>query len=382
MDLDLESDLNFENDRIKTFLMDKLQQIQVSNRNVEEMIEKRRGTFSSSDSRNSVMDDDFTKVSFLQKKFFNSKCAFTFEVENNSNLMLKQVKVFFNWDSPILFSYDTYIFRQENSNCSKKCTKITDNVSQGKEIAAKAYIVLIFNTPKFTDKLTYVMKGYILCNQGNRDIVLALPSMEITSSDITTQILNEVGLQSGVVLDLLTVMFCSVKNDFVMILPQGFMSLNSIFEIHCFLTAVSLPESCKKYFTSYKVCPTFDNSIIEIHTLNEQHIFDVTLYTKSDDAVIALIHYLHQNIPGVVMILKSCINNYNIEKIVGKWDVEIEIGRFKTFVEKEVGVVESFKQYLECDRRDCDLCRHLRKKMLDAEKDTDFSYLKIIGNSL
>lgn len=379
MDLDLDNDLEFENDRIKSFLHDKLQVIKVSNKKVQEMIEKRKQIFSHiSESEDTLKEAEFVKVLLCWKKIYNNKCAFGFEVQNCSDSNLGISKIFLKWDSPACLEFNTHIFQEEDLSSIENKTSV---LSQCTDIKTKAYVVLVLNVPQFIHNLSYTLKGNIFFKKGKTDLILNLPNLEITSLDITNNKLSAIVLQNGSVYDFLTVKICSLKIDFVMILPEASTAnLSSLFEIHCFLTSVNFTKPHNRYFTAYKICPTFDNSLIEVHNSNDRHMCIISVYIKNDEMLTAILHYLHLNIPGIIIIPKSCFDSYDICKIFEKFNKQDELNTFKTCIKREIAVVHSYKQYLESTRKDCDICLHLRKKLLDAEKDTDLSYLKIISN--
>lgn len=375
MDLDL--DLVFENDRVRDFLQNKLQEIEDSNRNLQEMIKRRKHIFSClSEISNSNLND--FKVLFSWKKIFNGQCAFGYEVRNISHINLKLCRIISKSHSSEILNFRTHIVSESDLICSEG-TAIT---KQEVKIIAKAYIVIVINLPQFLDRLTYTLKASIFHKQNEIDFIFDLPVVEITSADIINKDLNAVSVQTGSLFDLLTVILCSLKTDLVIILPEDFTNnLNNILEINCYLTGITLPEISKKYYTAYNICPRFDNSLIEVDSSYNKLMYSFIVYTKDNKSLEALLHFLHQNVPGTLIIPKSCLQYYDIEKIAGKFDKIEAIDKFRTLIEKEIEIVNRYKNYLGSARNDCDICMHLRKKLLDAEKNTDLSYLKIISSN-
>lgn len=384
MDPDLDNDLFWESDNVKDFLQNKLEEIQENNTRLEEMIKRRQQIIFSTmlDPEKSAMEEDLPTVSFLSKKIYNGKCIIVFEIENSSNHGVQNLKVFLNLEASSTISYKMYIITEEKFDCYKKCNKITHLYSHGTEISKKGLILLILDTPLFLDKLSFNITGYIFCTIAIKDVHLSLPSVEFTSLDITNTKLNEISVHSGNVADLFTIMFCSIRTGFVMILPKGFTNnLTSIFEIHCFLTPVNCLESCKSYFTAHRICSMLDNSLLEIHSLTNEEIMEIIFYTKNDECLIAFLHYLHQHLPGVMIIPKSVEQKYNFQGIAYEDDIRDKISKFKICIEKEIDAVINYKQYLDCARKDCDICMHLRTNLLKTEKDTDLHYLRITAEN-
>lgn len=373
MDLDLDNDLVYENDRIKSFLQDKLQEIKISNNKIRDMIEKRKQSFSNTP----ITDDNLKNTNIIKllhhwKTFYNNKCAFGFTVQNCSESKVNISKIFLKSDSSTYFDFSTYIFKENYEIVSNKSTDFNSYV----------YLVIVTSIPQFTTNLCCTLNGAMFVKQGKSDFIQNLPSMNITSKDITNSVLSDIILKSEGVPHFLTVKSCSLKINLVMLLVESSATnVISLFEIHCFLTSMYFQGSHNRYFAANKICPTFDNSLIEVHDSNDEHIYNITVYTKNDETLTAFLHHLHQNITGVIIIPKSCFDNFQIDKILNKYNENDEINNFKNCIKKEIAIVHNYKQYLGSTRKDCDIYLHLRKKLLDAEKNTDFSYLKITSNT-
>lgn len=366
MDLDLDNDIVFENDRIRDFLQDKLQEVEVSNRNLQEMINKRKHIFSCMSETSNTNSPDF-EIFLRWKKIFYSHCVFGYEVQITSDINLKMCRVILKWNSSELLNFSTHIVNQK----------------QDVKTFTKAYIVIVIKLPHFLETLTYTLKGSIFYKQNEKDVNFDLPVMQITSSDIINNDLNDVSVQTGGMFDLFTIILCSFKTDLVIILHEDSThNLNSLLEIYCYLTCANLPELSKKYYTTNNICPAFDNSLIEIDSSYNKLIYSLIVYTKDNATLEALIHFLHQNLPQVLIIPKFCLQYYDIEKIAGKFHKMGEINKFIALIEKEIGIVKNYEHYLGSARNDCDICTHLRKKLLDAEKNTDLSYLRIISDNV
>lgn len=372
MEVDFDIDLEYENDKIKSFLQDKLHEIKKSNKELLEMIGKRKEDFSNSfKTGNSLKETNSIKLIHCWKTFYNNKCAFGFKLCNCSDTAVEIYKIFLKSDYSVCLDFHTYIFTDDYK------LKV---LSEHTDINTCVYIVLVTNIPQFTNNLCCTINGIIFLKQHNTDFIINFPCMKITSLDLTNNELSDIILQSEGDYHFLTVKACSLKVDLAMILPEDLTTnVDTLFEIHCFLTSIYLTKSLNRYFAANKICPTFDNSLIEIHnSSNDQN--HITVYTKNDESLIAFLHHLHQNIPGVVLIPKSCFDKYDIYRIFKKFNVHDEISTFKTCIKKEIAVVHSYKQYLDSARKDCVVCLHLRKKLLAAEKDTDLSYLRITAN--
>lgn len=379
MEVDFDNDLLYENDRIKSFLLEKLQGIQHSNKRVEEMIEKRKHIFSSM-SANFVTESEGinVEVSHLWLKFFNSKCSIGFKIQKSTKQTLKVSKVFLDWDCLTPLNFDTHVISERDIYSSDNIYTKSLN-AQGVEINDTSFVIIVFSKPQFVKKLSCTVTGNIIAEQDNINVILSLPNIEITSSDMVSKALNEPLLQGGDISDLLSVIFCSVKTEFIMIVPHiSTNDLNNIFEIHCSLHFIEKYGTNKRYFSACRICPTFDNSLLEVTSLGDKH-YSVVFYTKNDEALISFLHYIHQNILDVVIIPKHFhkLDTYQILESTGKNE---ELKQFTSNIEVEIEIVNRYKHYLEGSRKDCDVCKHLREKMLDAEKKTDLTYLRITSD--
>ncbi|KAJ8984209.1 hypothetical protein NQ317_011118 [Molorchus minor] len=308
------------------------------------------------------------------------------EVCHAHNMCLRDTKVILNWDSTEPFSYQVNIYEENDPVCDnsstsfycdkEECNDITNTLKKSN----KAYLIITFDRPQFIDKLSYQIGGNIIFQQRDSgEVCLVFPAIQISSLDATNYDLNNVSLSNGVK-DILTIIAASTATDLVVILPREWSSsVDSTFEIVCTLNKLSIPSKCRRFFVAHRLSTTFDGSMIEVHAgvKVDLGVFNMIIHSRDEDSLFALLHHLHQNISGVVIIPKAFYENYILQNS-DLLSHEDNLKRFKESAYKEIDFVKKFIQgYESGEHTEKAAVVKFRSDLADLEKHTDLYYLRI-----
>ncbi|XP_074030639.1 uncharacterized protein [Leptinotarsa decemlineata] len=385
MDVDVD-DLDLDNDEIKGFLKHKLMELKANNAKISQTISERKKHIQKLvEINNDEVDEESVSISPTWKKLFNGKYSLGFTIQNNGTRPLTNMKVFLKWTLSKSISYEVNTVNintdetTKGFQCNDKfCQRISENVYKSEEIQSLGYIVVVLDFPKFIKNLEVEITGNITYKTGrdDREHNLAVPKVDISPLDATNrQVVSDLPLSEGSTENLLSAVFCSTRTDLVMVLPQDFSSkLDSAFEIHCALTAVTVPACCRKYFWANRVSPIFNNSIVEVHAAQEESssVYRCTVYSRDDNSLLSLLHHIHQSLIGVMILPIQLYENVLLRHChISSEDI---LEKFKECAIKEIKLVENFLQTAGSNKS---LENGFRSDLAELEKQTDLLYLKI-----
>ncbi|KAJ8931266.1 hypothetical protein NQ314_015832 [Rhamnusium bicolor] len=274
------------------------------------------------------------------------------------------------------------IVKKTTTLCKEEiCCGITNSLRKSNKIDKLAHIVIILEQPKFIDKLSHIITGNITFQQDDKEIVLMFPTIDISSLDVTNHHLNNSSLPSGEIKDILTLISCTERTDLVMMFSKEWSSsIDSTFEILCSLTKVNLSSNCKKFFIAHALSPSFDESLLEFHDSNETNkmVYHITVYSRNEDCLLSLLHHLHRNITGVVILPKMLHANYMLQQLGCISGINENLEKFNECLNREIKFVNNFlHEFQRVKNVVDDNVIKFRTDLADLEKHTDLLYVRI-----
>ncbi|XP_044265533.1 uncharacterized protein LOC123011893 [Tribolium madens] len=292
MDIDLDFDYS---DRISEFLHLKLDEIKSVTAHLKTSLQHREEIASNlREEITKTYSNNYVKFVNIWKKTINGKYVLGVEVRNESESQIIKLNVVLNWTSTSPLNYNLHLL----SDFLREGLKFTPYIRHS------GLIVIILDVPLFTDALSYTISGFMTFQQNNQKFRVGLPSnVELTPGDVTN---NSVIVHLYKVItedsknDLIALALTGVRHEFVMIFDTN--QLESVLETDCLLTRINV--TCEKHFyVAHKICPELDGVIVEVEN-DSGGTFNFNTYCKNLGTTIALLHYLHRHIIGVVLVPK------------------------------------------------------------------------------
>ncbi|CAG9861627.1 unnamed protein product [Phyllotreta striolata] len=375
MDIDLDLDDLDLGDRVKDFLTHKLKEIKSYNVTIEEKIKLREQHLSDlyrteNDSKKKLD----CQISLKWKKCVNRKYAICYKIQNTNNRPLIHVKPFLCWTSSKPLTYQTFIYdvKSKVEECTRNnCLNIGGGLVKTNSINSEGYVVVVIDVPSYLDCLEYTISGKFSINSDGTDSLLDVPDERITCENVAHGEILNAPLLTGDVDGVLSVIVTSIRTDLVFVFPSDwYTSLENTFEIHCSMTNLNIPNSCKTYFLA-----SFDNVLLAVHaqsseTQSKNAVF-ITVYSNSNQVLFSLLHHLHRQVPGAIIIPEEIFEAYEIKSSVTSADVAELLGKFEKSIAKELKMADIL---IRAEGKDS---RELRRNLVDSERDTDSLYLKI-----
>lgn len=105
---------------------------------------------------------------------------------------MRNPKAVLRWDSSYSLSYRVFLYEENTASrltpltcLEENCNIITNSLKQSDGVDKRALLVVTIQVPKFTEKLFYKVTGDLIFQQGDRNITLVFPEVEISAYDAT-----------------------------------------------------------------------------------------------------------------------------------------------------------------------------------------------------
>ncbi|XP_018579694.1 uncharacterized protein LOC108917533 [Anoplophora glabripennis] len=388
----MDFDFDLDEDRINSFLLNKLEEIKAKNEKLGVTLQDRRQFLHGiAESLNTEMDETNIKISPQPwKKIFNNKYVLGVTIENNDSRSLCNLKAILKWDSPSPLSYQVFLYEESSVPylktltsptflCHKEnCNGITNSLKKSDKVDKIAHIIVTLQLPKFIEALSYSITGNLIFQREEKSLTLVFPAVEISAYDATIHDLHNCSLLNGDTKNIVTAVSSSEETNLVLILPQEWPnSFDSTFEILCSLSKVQIAASCRKAFVAHKLSPQFDDSLLIFHAPKEANAraYNVVIYSRNMDSLMSLLHHLHQNIPGVLIIPERLYENYELQH-PERISVEEETSKLKECVKREINCVMNFLRESQ-GTKDPDK-NEFHQKFAERQLETNTHYLRLL----
>ncbi|XP_030753721.1 uncharacterized protein LOC115880590 [Sitophilus oryzae] len=304
MDIDLE----LCDDKIESFLKKKLEDVRSYNKSLKDVLQHRRDILQTTFGQTSTQSTDVQIPNTVWKKIFNNKYCLGYEIKNLSKETLKDLEIILYWNSKESFDYRVHMFSSvKEFDCGdpENCCFIADTLKKTFTIESTGIILIVFKVPHFLNETEIQINGNIYRKSKTGETNIQLPKVQITPKD------SDLALHLNIndVKNILTLISCNSEDDLIAIFPEEWdSSIRNTFEMRSSFTKIDI-RSCKEYFIAYNISKLFENALIAIHSKENDKCF-LKVYTNNNDQLLALIHYLHSSIPGILIIPKLYYSRY------------------------------------------------------------------------
>lgn len=366
----MDTDLDFSDDKIKTFLLTKLEEIRLKNENLKAVLEQYQHAGDMVKNHAQIVPE-----SECWKRIFNNKYIIGFELFIPSKKNYKDIKAFLKWDSEEPFCYKVETFsgvsaNNENCKAAEDCNQVVDNVKRNSgTFRGKPYLIIVFDVPQYIHKLGYEISGFVTYNIEGVNFTISLPKINISAKDYTTSayVVNRDSLQQ-----VFSVLTCLNHSDLVMILPEEWTaSVTSTFEIHCAFTHLKVSILCKSYFVAHNISKLLDNTFIIVHQHHENpKLLFLKVCAVNSNQVYALCHHLGLCLTNVILFPLQYYKTYLCKQ--SSFSNEL-LEEFKKNMYKELELNYKFVQNPVSDNN----IHQFRSNLSTLESHTDNLYLTI-----
>lgn len=374
VDLDID-DLDF-GDKIKEFLQHKLNEIKTINLSKEQKIKERKQYVNEILQTSGDSKEKLCLVTVHWKKYFNNKFVICYIVCSNNKTSLGNLKLFLHFSPPQQLNYKYFVYVKDSVICDNEiqCKKVTDDLEKiySGSSSSEAYVVAVIDDPNFLEKLQYDIVGKLSILDENKDALIDLPKVEISSEDYTNTEMCDVSLTTSKLDSILVVLSATEKVELVLIFPEHWtISLDSTFEIHCSLTKIKLLCSCKSYFVANRLSQVFDDTILELHSTKTGSLEEIcaSVYFSSKSGLLSFLHHIHKYIKGLIIIPKLFYQHYKIRDCKEGQKSDI-LQRFQDSIDQEIKLIGLLGGKSGTTNK-------YRANLINAESETDILYLKL-----
>ncbi|KAF5275232.1 hypothetical protein FQR65_LT04266 [Abscondita terminalis] len=321
-------DLELGNDPIQSYLLHKLKEIQLVNKDLQNQIIRRKELRAEYHGKiQKEINQNILKISQIWQKTFQGKWIIGIELKNNDESgIAENVNITFHWNGPDFFTYDTNCFSNFKQSSTKEkvpefvtaITKRLETTSDDKNnfieneyvrtfnINKSATIVVTFSIPAFAERQIYELDGLLTYEYNSKKLNCIVPTIEISSQTIIDPdfALKKSDIVSGDEKSFLTILSANHGIHLIAEYESKNHSLEKCLEFDCRFNKINIASKKRSVFLVDCLSEVLNNTVVVLEG-HDDGLYDFIIYAQDDKMCQLLLHHVYKLIPGILILPRS-----------------------------------------------------------------------------